>query len=149
MFPTELRQHEVPFSGSIRPIQTSDLSLLKPILETWIRDSETHELLTEELESTLQAMEESISGKNDRTYFVAVTQDGNVVGSMGMRTPDPRLLQYVTTGKPIELVNAFVSKDYRRQGTGQALVHTIEKEAKQKGYTELIMDSGPRYKFTG
>jgi len=94
-------------------------------------------------------MEESISGKNDRTYFVAVTQDGNVVGSMGMRTPDPRLLQYVTTGKPIELVNAFVSKDYRRQGTGQALVHTIEKEAKQKGYTELIMDSGPRYKFTG
>lgn len=142
-------RHETRFTGTVRLLKKSDLPFLKPILEIWIRDRKTHEIIVEEVEETLKAMEDSVDIKNDRTYFVAETGDGSVIGTMGMRNPDPRLLEFARTDKPIELINAFVSNNHRKLGAGKTLVQAIIDEAKQKGYKELILDSGPRYMYSG
>jgi len=141
--------HEVPFSGFTRRLQQTDIPFLKPILETWVRDRKTHELLNEEVEEILSTMKDSIVGKNDRTYFVAETEDGNIAGSIGMRKPDPRLFIYTRTDNPIEIINAFVSKEHTRQGIGRALINTVEENARKNGFKELILNSGPRYMFSG
>lgn len=144
----EAQQNEtVPFYGVIRPLHNGDIDALRPILETWIR-LEGH-IIKKEVDQTLQAMRESITGMTDRTYFVA-EEDGNVVGVMGMRTPDGKMVQFATTSKPIELINAFVSSERRRgSGVGRALVTKIEQAAKERGYTEVQLNSGPRYEETG
>lgn len=135
------------FNGTVRLLRQEDLFSIRPILETWIRWEK--KVLTEEIEETLKAMEESISGQNNRTFFVAVSANNKVVGVMGMKDPEEKMIPYTKTDKPVELINAFVSKDYRRQGIGKALVGAIENQARQKGYKELVLNSGPRYQFSG
>lgn len=136
------------FHGTVRLLRENDLPSLKPILETWIHSRDTGELLPEEVEEDLQVMRDSCSGKNDRTYFVA--EEGRIVGVIGMKPPKDALKQLVTTENPVELVNAYVAADKRKgQGVGTALVQKLESEARLRGNTEIILDSGPRYKDSG
>jgi GNAT superfamily N-acetyltransferase len=146
----EARQsHEQPFPGTVRPLQLEDLCSLRPILETWIVDRQTKQPLPEEVDETLEAMRQSIDGVNNRTYFVAQSEDGQVVGVMGMRAPDERMIPFTQTTNPVEVVNAFVSKTHRRKGIGKALITSIESVARSQGKTEIILNSGPRYQLSG
>ncbi len=138
------------FSGIVRSLQETDLPQLRPILETWMRDSKTHELEREEVEETLKRMQESLTGDNDRKYFVAEETDGRIIGVIGMIRPGEVMQQFATTNNPIELVNAFVAMDKRRgQGVGRALVAALETEAKRRGITEIVLNSGSRYEEFG
>lgn len=138
------------FSGSTRRLLESDLPTIKPILETWIRQKETGEIIAEEVQEVLEYMRSSIDQQNDRTYFVAEEPDGKVVGVMGTKTPDELMCGFATTNNPTEMVNAYVSVDKRGgKGVGSALVRTLETEARAKGFTEIVLNSGPRYKDTG
>jgi GNAT superfamily N-acetyltransferase len=107
------------------------------------------EIIHDEVEETFKAMGESIIGINRRTYFVAEASDRQVIGVIGITAPDKRLHQYIKTNNPVELINAFVHPNHRRKGVGKALVKFIENYAKNKGYTEIILTSGPRYQFSG
>lgn len=141
---------EKPFSGSVRRLREADLEPLRPILETWIKDRFSGDVIQEEVESVLQAMRESTSGLSDRLYYVAENDAGEVIGTMGLRlVPDVRMLPYATTPRPAELVNAFIHPHFRREGYGHALVSIIEVEARSRGITEIILNSGPRYRYSG
>lgn len=138
------------FQSVVRNLRKDDLSLLRPILATWIKDRKTGQPLPDEVEEDLQFMSESVDDKNDRTYLVAENSDGEVVGVIGFKTPDEKMLTFTKTLNPVELVNTYVKSDERKgKGVGRALVAKLEEKVKEKGHTEIILNSGPRYKDTG
>lgn len=138
------------FSGTIRPLQADDLTQIKPILETWIRfPTKTGTLLAEEVEETLEEMEKSTRGENDKIYFVAETTDGQIAGSLGYQHLRDEMKSYATTDKPAEVINAYVADEHRAgKGVGTALFSFVESELKQKGFKEFLLNSGPRYRNT-
>lgn len=142
--------HELgSFGGTIRALRESDLESLKPILETWVRSRDTGQPLPDEVVEDLELMRNSCLGNNDRTYFVA-EDGGAVIGVIGMTPPSERMMEFATTHRPVELVNAYVAKDHRAgRGVGRALVARIEQEAQVRDHTEIILNSGPRYEHTG
>ncbi len=138
------------FNGIVRAVQGDDLIKLKPILETWIKNRNTGEPIPEEVEEDLQFLRDSIKGQGNRTYLVAETTDNKVVGMIGLTSPGQRMLEFATTSNPTELINAYVDKSRRGGGgVGTALVQALEKVARQRGFTEILLNSGPRYKNTG
>ena len=139
--------HEHTFTGVIRLIREEDIPQLQPILETWIRDSKTHELVRDEVAGLMEAMRLSIDGKNDRVYLVAEASDKQIVGVMGFKNPDDTMRAFAKTHNPAELINAYVAQ--RGTGVGTTLIRGIEAEASMRGYTEIILNSGPRYRETG
>ncbi len=134
---------------AVREAQTADLASLQPILGQWIRDGKTGELLTEEVSSVLAAVEASAQGQNNRTYVVAEDAQGTVIGMMGMTQPGEDMRPFVTTPNPVELINAYVDKQQRGTGAGKLLAKQLEQMATRAGHTEVIVNSGPRYKETG
>ena len=143
-------KHELTFAGAVRFIREEDVIRLQPILETWIRDRITHELLSDEVTGLMGSMRDSINGINDRIYLVAEGLDGQLAGVVGFKNPDETMRAFAETENPAELVNAYVAHDQRNgRGVGSALVRSLEKEAIRRGYTEIILNSGPRYKETG
>ncbi len=93
-------------------------------------------------------MRDSTTGANDRKYFVA-EEEGNVIGVIGIKQPEDTMRAFAATENPLELVNAYVSKDQRAgRGVGRALVKSAEDEARSRGNTEIILNSGPRYETT-
>ena len=145
--------NEIPgFSGIVRLLESKDLVDLKPVLEEWIKDRDTGNPLPTEVEKNLQVMSASIGGGTDYTYFVATQVDGKAIGVIGMRPPEEKMmaLDFLKTDKPVELINAYVSSFHRAgKGVGSSLVRKLEGEAIQRGFTEVVLNSGPRYKATG
>lgn len=143
--------HELKkFGGTIRLLRESDLLSLQPILETYLKSRDTGEPLPNEVAEDLQIMRESCLGRNKRTYYVAEETDGRILGVIGMTNPSEAMRRFSKTDRPVELVNAYVAKDHRAgRGVGRALVAKLEQEARARGYTEIILNSGPRYKATG
>lgn len=140
----------VKFGGTVRLLREDDLSQIKLILETWVKSRDTGLLLPEEVEKNLQSMHDSCLRNDERIYFVAEESDGRVVGVIGMTHPSDVMLQFSATDRPVELVNAYVAKDQRYgKGVGRALVSKLEEEARKRGNTEIILNSGPRYKDSG
>jgi len=152
--PSDIRgnepKHELTFVGMIRLIREEDIPQLKPILETWIKDRNTHESLPDEVADVMDVMRKSIDGGNDRVYLVAEASDDQVIGVVGFKNPDETMLSFAKTHNPAELINAYVAQDKRGgKGVGSTLVRRLEEEVILRGYTEIILNSGPRYKETG
>lgn len=138
------------FSGNIRFAKEQDIPSLRPILDTWIRDRNTGQLIQTEIEEVLLDVKGSVSSTNNITYLVAEKTDGEVIGMLGFRAPEEKMLPYVSTQNPAEMINAYVDKNHRGgKGVGRALVSKVEELAKQKGHTEIIFNSGPRYRYSG
>ena len=150
-----MTEHEEPkenrFQGTVRPLAVSDLSQLKPILETWIRfPTQTGTLLTEEVEETLEEMKTSAEGGNDKKYFVAENPAGHVVGVLGYQPLRAEMLPFSATDRPLEVINAYADIDHRKgKGVGKALLQRIEDEIRNGGHEEFLLNSGPRYRETG
>lgn len=136
------------FAGEVRNLQEADLASIKPILEDWLIDRETGNPVPEEVEEDLGIMRASLTGDNERKYFVA-EEAGKVIGVIGTTPPRESMMGFAQSQNPIELVNAYVSRDERAgRGVGRALVKGAEDEARANGATELILNSGPRYETT-
>lgn len=137
------------FAGDVRLLKESDIEVVRIILETWIRNSQTREIIHEEVSEVLSNMAKSVRHENKKTYFVA-EEHNQAIGIMGVVLPEADILAFGQTDQPIELVNAFVAKDHHGgRGVGRALVARIEEEMHHLGYTEMILSSGPRYKESG
>lgn len=140
-------QERIAFSGTIRSLVEGDLVHIRPILETWLRDPETGVLIEREVARDLAQMRSSIEGGIKHTYFVA-EEDRKTIGVIGMNpTPQEALAPFVATANPYELIRLYVDKDQREgRGVGTALVERWRREAVLRGATELLVESGPRYK---
>lgn len=147
----QLPKEDDKFKGVVRPLQSRDIPHLKPILETWLRfPTITGELLTEEVRTTLDEIEKSLTHENNKQFFVAQSPDGNITGMMGIQPPDLAMRTFARTDHPAEIINAYVHFDERQgKGVGRALVSALEDESRTQGFEELLLNSGPRYKETG
>lgn len=146
------------FDGDIREAKKRDIPYLKRILEMWVRYpigfDKAGEIITEEVEDDLTHIKSNLDRhfqKHDEKYLVAEDVTGRVVGMMGLAfEPKPEVRQHATTKRPMELVRAYVDKDFRRgKGVGTALIKHIESTARSRGATEILLDSGPRYEESG
>ena len=137
------------FTGRVRKLEEKDLISVKQILEIWIRDRDTKEPLPNEVNGYLELMKNSLKGKG-ATYFVAEEDSDKVIGVIGMRKPKVELLAFAHTSNPVEFINIYVARERRGgKGVGRALVSKLEEEAMGQGFTEVVLDSGPRYEKTG
>lgn len=144
----QVRASEIArFHGVVRPLCEEDLPKIKPILEAWIKDSETGEPIPQEVEEDLSAMRESIEGQNDRAYLVA-DEDEKVLGMVGFKTIDERLKEYANTDNPVEPVNLYLDPRQRGRGLGRALMDALEQKAREEGFEEIVFCSGPRFRDT-
>lgn len=153
----EIRETE-KFDGEIREAKKRDIPYLKRILEMWVRYpigfDKAGEIIIEEVEDDLTHIKSNLDRhfqKYDEKYLVAEDVTGRVVGMMGLAfKPKDAVRQFATTRRPMELVRAYVDKDFRRgKGVGTALIKHIESTARSRGATEILLDSGPRYEATG
>jgi N-acetylglutamate synthase-like GNAT family acetyltransferase len=118
-------------------------------MTVWVRDRFNGEILTDEISETLDYMGKSATGANDRKYLVA-EEGGEIIGVVGTRKPNEVMRRFSKTENPIELVNAFVRPDMRKgKGVGSVLVARLEEQARKNDYTEIILNSGPRYESSG
>ncbi|MCA9331424.1 GNAT family N-acetyltransferase [Candidatus Saccharibacteria bacterium] len=132
---------------AVRHLIADDIDSLSSIMEQWVRNPETGEVIDEEIGSIKQLMVDSLLGGNiDRQYLVAEDASGEPIGVMGMAYPSDDMLTFTSTERPIEIVNAFVDGDSRGMGVGSQLLDSVFAIAKGLGATEVIVNSGPRYK---
>lgn len=69
--------------------------------------------------------------------FLVAREDGHLVGCVGLRTisdPDARLG---------EVKRLWVRPDLRRAGVAAALMHAIERRARELGFRRLYLETGP------
>lgn len=131
-----------------RMVEESDIAALAPILETWVKDRNTGESLPREVDTIIQAVRAAANGEGETKYFVA--KIGEVlVGIMGYKPASDVMKQYALTESPAEIVNAFVDAEQRGgRGVGRTLVNAVEMDARKSGYSEILVNSGPRYRNT-
>lgn len=137
-------------------VTAEDLEKLKEILARWIRhDTEAKagggEPRIEDIQKLIENVEASLENTSNRKYFFAKV-DGQIAGMVGLQTPDEKTKQTYAetagTDNPIELVNMYVSEEVAGTGVGRMLVTMAELYAKSQGYTEVILNSGPRFRET-
>jgi len=120
---------------------TEDLGEIGEILGQWTESEEVYKYL--------ERIKDEIAGKTEfnMCFFVARI-DEKIFGIAGLADPLPKVLPFAKTENPGEIKILYVDKNSRRQGIGQALVKFIENEAKEKGYTELLIRSAAKYEET-
>lgn len=137
-------------AGTVRPLQAADLPSVERILQIWVRDSPSSPPLAAEIAVHLARMSTSLIENSGHRYLVAVTEDGEIIGVVGMRPPSPEMLRFVSTDQPVEMINAYVDTSHRKgRGVGTALVRELERLAQECGYSEMLLNSGPRYRDSG
>jgi len=134
---------------NVRNVMQTDLPSLRPILETWVRDRQTKELLTEEVEAALAFVQKAVSSDGKAHYRIAEV-DKRVIGMIGLHPlTEPKMLSFASTSSPFEVRHFFVSAAHNNgKGVGRKLISEIEKVARELGGTELFVNSGTRYKDT-
>ena len=137
------------FEGSIRHFREDDLPALKDLSEFWLRDDGV--IAHDEVEGDMATLMESLDPSSGKNMFVAQTQEGKVVGMMGLATtPKKDLLPFAMTDNPSELIVAYVHSDYvRSKGVGTALINVVQDLARSLGKKEILLESGPRHKDSG
>lgn len=138
------------FQGLIREIQVDDLSQIREIFQGWVTQQDTpDESVEQKIERYLSEIEKSITGENKR-WYVAAEENGEVIGIAGSKEPDSRMRQFAQTESPLELINMYVRKGHDRgKGVGTNLVNAVELHAVENGFTEIILISGNRFRETG
>ncbi|HSW74648.1 MAG TPA: GNAT family N-acetyltransferase [Candidatus Saccharimonadales bacterium] len=124
--------------------------LLRPVLESAIVDSATGESITEDIESILSSIPRSEEAMPGKYAAVAWSPESvKALGMMGLTTPGEVMRSFARTSNPVELINAYVLSAARGLRIGSALVSHLERKAADQGFTEIILNSGPRFRLSG
>ena len=75
---------------------------------------------------------EEIAGIGTSREFLLALKDGSVIGYAG--------IMVVAAGVPADLLTIAVLPDFRSQGIAQSMLAKLEKWAKEKGATEVILE---------
>ena len=137
------------FSGIVRRLRREDIPALREISEYWLRDF--GRIAYNEVEGDMATLRQSLDGKSGKHMYVAQTQEGRVVGMMGLaEKPKDPLLQFTQTNNSSELIVAYVHPDYMGgQGVGTALINAVQNLAKDLDKKEILLESGPRHTHSG
>lgn len=140
---------EDPQQVTIREAKPEDVEDLRMVLEESVVNPITKETVQEDVEELLADVQDSLRAQDGPKYLVAQTPEGEVVGMMGLQIPGDAMKRFALSPNPGELINAYVAENQRGKGTGRALVQALEQTARDQGFTELVVNSGPRYAFSG
>lgn len=133
---------------TIRHASSRDCEALEPILKVWLKDRDTGEDIPEEVSGVLAKIKESVS-TDTGAYYIVAEIDNEVIGVMGFQSASGPMLPHTLTDNPAELINAYVHPEKRKgSGVGRSLLLRIEEEVHHKGFKEIVINSGPRYKDT-
>lgn len=118
-------------------MESFDKEQILSLLKEWVKDKN-------EIEERIDEIIKNIS-----SYLVA--EDSRVaIGLIGYQPACKQVTDFVTDNIPTaEIISLYVNKKHQKQGIGKALIEAIEKETQRKGYKDIIIWSGPRYKETG
>lgn len=124
----------------LQKAKTNDLVLIKNILLQWTDQ--------EEVDKYLVRIEDEINGKTEfNTHFWTITNP-DTVGILGISDPLPKISQFFTTTKPVELKILYLDNSIRGQGLGRLALIEIEKIIINLGYQEIFARSASRYQQT-
>jgi hypothetical protein len=144
----------------VRPLIHSDIDALAPILRQHIRDLHSGEIVESEVAAVMACMAGApdASGRQ-RTYLVACAshQADQPLACMAWAAPDALMMQHFAAAgstqeqlrTSVELLNAFVtSSRLGGQGVGRTLLAALCQQAIAAGATQLLVNSGPRYRHS-
>ena len=131
----------------IGELEERDIENLLPVVREWVKDRDTGIVSEEEVSSIKERISNSLTGDGYK-YFVVRDDNGIAIGCAGVREPDDIMKEYKSSPvkKSTELVNVFLSNKYRGMDLGKKLLEYTFQKAKEKGYEEILWNSGPRYK---
>lgn len=129
----------------IKSLSLNDLDAVPVILADWLSSEEVLYYTKQIRENLL----DSDGSKFDSHYYGAFFK-GKLIGLAGRRSLLPKLLPYASSLKPAELNMLYVGQNYRGgQGVGTSLVDYVATQAKEAGYSELIVRSALKFEDTG
>ncbi len=132
----------------VRSLEADDISDVKTILETWMRDEVGGPVRTHNVEQAIVRMMASAES-SDKSYVVVEDDQGSVVGVGGFTTVGIDDTLAARFKRPAELVNVYVAADERGRGYGTILVDELERRIRQLGCSHLIVVSGSRNREHG
>lgn len=134
---------------TIAPLARGDLEGLRTVLESAVVNPISHEVIQEEVEDLLLRYKDILDNGGQEQYFVAHDSKGEPIEIMGLAPPDDVIRSFTKTPNPIEIVNAYILSARRGAGIGGHMVRHLEMMAAMQGHTEVVLNSGPRYRWSG
>jgi len=123
-----------------------DIKDIQDILREWRTEEDVNmygEAMLDEIKG--KVTEETIY-RNMR--FWTAKNDDKAIGIICLCEPLPKLSPFFKSEKPGAIQILYIHNQWRHQGIGRKLVSTVESEARNQGYTELIVRSAPVYETT-
>ena len=137
----------------IVPATFADGEALRPVLESSVGNTTKDGWVPiyPEIDAIVRSVQESTRKPTGRTYLIARRESGVAVGMMGLQElpEEDSMRDFGATDNPAEIINAYVDPRSRGEHVGRSLVAGLESLARQARFTELIVNSGPRYAKTG
>lgn len=125
----------------IRDFRQEDRVGVEGILVLYWNDKDFRGKVLDRLDSYIKHDEEW-SSKQYRFYVA--DEKGEIVGIAGFRKAPDHMIQYATTENPAEFY--ILGSKYKGRGIGEALRLKRLKEAKELGFTEVILYSPDSHK---
>ncbi len=120
-----------------------DQEAVEKIYALYWTDKEFLEELSYNLKLSLCIDNKIKNDQNTYKFFVAV-EDSEIVGISGFKNTSDYLKQYAKTNTPLELYVLAVK--YKNKGIGKYLMAKMTEEAKNLGYTEILIYSPDTHK---
>lgn len=148
--PLENPELDQPPGLTVRTARAEDEQAIRNIAGDWVRNPDDGTVITEEIDGIAQKLQESLSEGASATFLVAENLEGKVVGFLRLDEISPEVEKFALTENPAELFNLFVASGQNNgKGVGRTLFNKAIELARQKGHTEILLNSGPRYSKSG
>lgn len=139
---------EITEAFTIGDLEERDMVYLIPIIRKWVRTD--GQVIEAEVNQIVEMLRDDLLNNNKKVNLVARTPPGAAIGMMGCGDVNSRMVCYQSAPdiRASGLVTAFLSPDHRGKGLGKSLLLALFERAGQKGWTEMIWSSNPRYRET-
>jgi GNAT superfamily N-acetyltransferase len=138
----------MPGSIEIYPATSlDDPEELRQVLMSAVVDPTTKEPVLDEIEEILASVPTTETGMAKKYTVFAKAGKTAIVGMMSLKEPDEVMRRFTMGANPTEITNAYVS--IRGAGVGRALVNHLEGKASADGHSEIVLVSGPRFRWSG
>ncbi len=139
------RPREGATRSHLEPLSTFDIKGVQSILEEWSFEHGHHT----QLQEVLADVRSSLARQSPSRHFV-IKQEDRVLGVVGMRPVGKELQRFhATPDNAREMINLFVTKDYRGHFIGKRLMEKVKRETERERGRWLLVKSPHIYRHTG